>query len=420
MGFSSGTFTRTDGVRTGADVFAQQLAADLDITASLLDTHAQDIANGLSKCLLKDGTQTVTANIPMATYKFTGVGLATARTDFARADQVQDSLLTYAISTGSSSAYVLTLSPSIGGAYVDGQVFTFKANHTCTGASTINVNGVGAVDIKRLGGGTLLAGDITSGQVTVVQYVSADDDFYLLSPFSLLAGRDHLPIATETYSNGTAGNVWAEVVGQTLVIDDATQNPDSWTLQAQSSSTLELSVSSAGTRNFDIVNAGAGVAALKVNGTTVSVPFTATHRYQIGPDPLVEGEAVKLNEAGEIVRCSKSCDAACAGLYTTEVVKSPKKGHIDSFENRVFNDLHHVACLGDSRSEFLSGARVCDEGGPVEAGDLLTTATRPGFLKKQVGDTYHSYTVGQYRLPREVEFDENGEAFNVYIYLLRG
>lgn len=45
-----------------------------------------DLASGLSTCITKDGQTTVTANIPMAGYKFTGIGLGTATTDSARVD----------------------------------------------------------------------------------------------------------------------------------------------------------------------------------------------------------------------------------------------------------------------------------------------------------------------------------------------
>src|SRR3990167_3283350 len=48
-----------------------------------------DVAtNGLSICLLKDGTQTVTANIPMSSFKFTGLAAGTANGNSVRYEQV--------------------------------------------------------------------------------------------------------------------------------------------------------------------------------------------------------------------------------------------------------------------------------------------------------------------------------------------
>ena len=49
--------------------------------------------------------------------------------------------------TGSANAYVLTLDAQIT-AYTTGMRIVFKANHTCTWASTINVNSIGAKTLK--------------------------------------------------------------------------------------------------------------------------------------------------------------------------------------------------------------------------------------------------------------------------------
>lgn len=46
-----------------------------------------DLSTALSTCLLKDGTQVVTANIPMAGFKLTGLGAAAAAGDAVRYEQ---------------------------------------------------------------------------------------------------------------------------------------------------------------------------------------------------------------------------------------------------------------------------------------------------------------------------------------------
>lgn len=60
----------------------------IKILASRMDAEMDGFATGLSTCILKDGTQTVTANIPMATYKFTGLGAGTGAGDSVRYEQV--------------------------------------------------------------------------------------------------------------------------------------------------------------------------------------------------------------------------------------------------------------------------------------------------------------------------------------------
>ena len=68
------------------DTAGQPVVAGTTIDASVFNALTTDLASGLSTCLTKDGQQTVTANIPMAGYKFTGIALGSALTDSARVD----------------------------------------------------------------------------------------------------------------------------------------------------------------------------------------------------------------------------------------------------------------------------------------------------------------------------------------------
>jgi hypothetical protein len=145
----SGTYSRDNGTYTGSTVWAQDNANGYKIVDTRHDLHDQDIATALSSCLVKDGQQSPTANLPMAGFKHTNVAVASARTDYARYSQVQDSSPVYATGGGTATAYTLTLSPAVT-AYAAGQRFFFFANAgNSSGAVTLNVNGVGAVGIKK-------------------------------------------------------------------------------------------------------------------------------------------------------------------------------------------------------------------------------------------------------------------------------
>ena len=86
----------------------------------------------------------------------------------------------YAVDTGAADAYAIAVTPSIT-SYVAGRQFRFKATNTNTGASTLNVNSVGAKSIKQADGSTALsAGDITAGQIVTVNYEGVDDEFHLV------------------------------------------------------------------------------------------------------------------------------------------------------------------------------------------------------------------------------------------------
>jgi hypothetical protein len=72
------TYTRSDGVRSGDDVFQQQEAAPVNMTSVLFDAEGTDMGDGLNDCFKKDGGNTATANLPMGGFKFTNLGNATA------------------------------------------------------------------------------------------------------------------------------------------------------------------------------------------------------------------------------------------------------------------------------------------------------------------------------------------------------
>ena len=91
MGFSSGTYSRTNGVNTGANTWADDRDEPVAILATRHDTHDEDIASALSMCVLKDGTQTITADIPFNSNKITGLSAGTAVTDAVTLAQLQNS-----------------------------------------------------------------------------------------------------------------------------------------------------------------------------------------------------------------------------------------------------------------------------------------------------------------------------------------
>lgn len=74
-------FQRTDGTRTGKDTWKDADNAGVKILSSDHDTHDEDIGDGLSACLKKDGGNQATADISMGGFRLTGLGDATADTD---------------------------------------------------------------------------------------------------------------------------------------------------------------------------------------------------------------------------------------------------------------------------------------------------------------------------------------------------
>lgn len=164
----------------------------INITASRVDTEDTGFATGLSNCICKDGQTTVTADLPMATFKHLNVGNSVLRTQYAAAGQVQDGVLNYlGTSGGTSTAYTLTPTLAIP-AYAAGQVFTFlSGGQGAGGATTMNISGLGTKAIKKnspSGGGlvALSIADIANGQIYAIAYDGTQ--FELLNPSSLVGG----------------------------------------------------------------------------------------------------------------------------------------------------------------------------------------------------------------------------------------
>lgn len=163
---SDGTFTRLYD-------WTDDEANSIDITASRFDAEMDGMATALTDSVAKDGQTTMTGNLPMGTNKLTGLGDGSALTDSASLKQVQNSYGQYAVATGSSNAYAISLSPAVT-AYAAGQHFRFQANFSNTGSATLAVNGLTAKTIKLADGDTLIANDLISGYLYDVVYDGTD------------------------------------------------------------------------------------------------------------------------------------------------------------------------------------------------------------------------------------------------------
>jgi len=82
------------------------------------------------------------------------------------------------VDSGVANTYVLTFTSNFT-AYTDGIVIYWIAGNTNTGASTINVNGLGPVSITNQDASALTANQIIAGQVVTIMYKSGT--FLLLS-----------------------------------------------------------------------------------------------------------------------------------------------------------------------------------------------------------------------------------------------
>lgn len=163
----SGTWNLTAG---------QPVQSGTLITVATFNALVADIQATFNTALYKDGQQTATANQPMGTYKHTGVGDATARTQYASAGQVQDGVLQYLTSVSGTNTITAGASLTLA-AYAAGQRFSFIVGTTNTGAVTLNVSALGAKSVtKKMSGGkvALVVNDLIANQSAEVFYDGTD------------------------------------------------------------------------------------------------------------------------------------------------------------------------------------------------------------------------------------------------------
>ncbi len=82
--------------------------------------------------------------------------------------------------TGAANAYAGVMSPAPA-SLANGTIVMFRAVNANTGASTFNLNGLGAKAIVKYDGKALEVGDIAAGQLIMLQYESTSDHFEMVS-----------------------------------------------------------------------------------------------------------------------------------------------------------------------------------------------------------------------------------------------
>ena len=168
----SGNYSRTDGVRTGATVWEQARAADVNPNAKAFDTAAQDMADALELAVLRDGQNTPIKNLPMGGRKHTGVSDASANSEYATYGQLLALAVPFigaAQVQGGANAPTLTATPSPA-AYAVGRGYRFVAKRTNTGAMTLKEGAKAAVAMLRSDGEAFEGGEVESGTLIVAIY----------------------------------------------------------------------------------------------------------------------------------------------------------------------------------------------------------------------------------------------------------
>lgn len=114
--------------------------------------------------------------------------------------------------TGVANAYALTFTASFS-AYTDGIIIYFTPANTNTGASTLNVNGLGVLPIVNQDGSVLSGGQIVANQIVQVMYKSGN---FLLLTYAISQGL--FAPAWAGFSVAPTGNMTYQKTGRVVTI----------------------------------------------------------------------------------------------------------------------------------------------------------------------------------------------------------
>lgn len=176
------------------------------IGATEMEAQDQDLADAIENAVARDGQNAASADLPMATFKHTNVGAATARTNYVRVSEFQDGGHVWVAGAGTdtiTATYVPAVSALTNGVHL--RFRAAAANATTT--PTFAPNGLTAKTIVKGANAALLAGDI-AGQhhECIVQYNSTTDKWHLLNPAYPVASAVDLSSLTTDATGGAVGD----------------------------------------------------------------------------------------------------------------------------------------------------------------------------------------------------------------------
>lgn len=240
-------------------------AASAPIEIAKLDGQFTDIATALSNCILRDGTGLPTATIDWNTQRITNLGASTTSTGPTTIAQFQSHAPVTLGSVAGTNTITGNLTPALT-AYSSGQIVLFTPANNNTGATTININSLGAKSIVKGDGTALESGDLQASTLHGLMYDGTN--FVVINPLSFNLVNGTL--------SGTLSVTGALTLNGSLTTDNTTSDEAGYKGTPLNSQTTSYTcvLSDAGKAIHYAAGGGAG--------STFTIPANASVAYPLG------------------------------------------------------------------------------------------------------------------------------------------
>ena len=340
-------------------------AANIKIRADRMDNEMNGMATGLSTCITKDGQTTVTANLPMAGFRHTGVGSGTSRTDYTRLDQAQDGKLAWVDGGGTSDAITASYGIPIT-ALVDGQLCFVRATAAnATTTPTFSPNSLTARTIVKTGGDALVVGDIAGdGHELILRYDLTNTRWELLNPATTVVKNNFAasaaPASGDDSGDGySAGSMWVNTSTDTFyVCVDSTLGAAVWRGSDE--------IIAAGSAGVVVKNSAGATVATLGSAATANVSFAGAVN--------ITGD---LGMTGKVNTAATASGGAGLNIPHGTAPSSPTNGDLWSTTSGSFSRINGVTRRCDTFGlEFTSTDQTITSGGALTLAHSLGVAPK--------------------------------------------
>ncbi len=189
---------------------------------------ANDIADGMIAALAYDGTNFQVLNVNPAVY-------------VTKLEHLNDTP-SYTASTTAANTYTADLTPAAL-AYTTGMRVNIKFTNANTGAATINLNSLGAKDLKRNDGTALSSGDIAAGQIASLVYDGTNFQLININTSSFVTAANFQKMTNVYAADSGSANAYvvtltpvpaAYAAGMTVIMKVANSNTTASTINVNS------------------------------------------------------------------------------------------------------------------------------------------------------------------------------------------